>query len=67
MIRLVTTADTSYINEVEGVMPLANVVLQNQACTREKLTDDMKKIFKPASSSKMIRDVIIDSIESKKK
>ena len=45
LIHLVTAADTSYVNEVEGIMPLANVVLQNQAYARGKMTDDMKKII----------------------
>ena len=64
LIHLVTAADTSYVNEVEGIMPLANVVLQNQAYAREKMSDDIEELFKPAGSGKMIRDVITDSIES---
>ena len=41
--QLVTAADISHVNEVEGIIPLANVVLQNQAYARKNMTDDMEE------------------------
>ena len=52
MIHLVTAADISYVNEVEGIIPSANMVLQNPKYTREKMADDMQELFKNASSGK---------------
>jgi len=31
LVVLVTASDMSYVNEVEGVMPIANITLQHQA------------------------------------
>ena len=53
-IHLVTAADTSYVNEVEGVRPLTNVVPQNQAYARQNVTDDMEELFKNAGSGEKL-------------
>ena len=66
MIHLVTAADISYVNEVEGVMSLTNVVLQNQACTRKNMIDDVESLFINDGPRKKIRGVIISSVKSKK-
>ena len=66
MIHLVTANNDSYVDEVQGVMSLANVVLQNQAHARKKMTDDIENLFKPTSPGKIIRDAITDSIQGKK-
>ena len=65
LIHLVTVAETSYINEVEGIMLPANVILQNQVYAREKVTDDMEKSFKFAGSRKTIRDISTKSLDGK--
>ena len=50
---------------MERILPLANVVLQNQVYAREKIIDDMKELFKNIGSCKEIRDVINSYIECK--
>ena len=67
VIYLITAADVSHVNEVEGVMPIANLVLQNQAYCREEMSEDMEKKFKLANSGKAIRNVIDDEINDKKR
>ena len=61
VIYLITAADVSHVNEVEGVMSVANLVLQNQAFSRQEMSNKMEKIFKDANSSKIIRERIIKS------
>jgi hypothetical protein len=36
LVAIVMAADISYINKVDGVMPVANLALQNQACSEQK-------------------------------
>jgi hypothetical protein len=48
----------SHVNEVEGVMPVANVVLQNQAYARQCMGPNFEAIFRPASTAKKIRSTI---------
>ena len=67
MTHLVTASDISYINEFEGISSLANVVFQNQAYAREKMTDDIEELFKNAGFRKKIRDVIGFNTECKEK
>ena len=62
-IYLITAADISHVNEVEGVMPICNLILQNQAFTREPMSNEFEKIFNNANSSKMINSCI-DNAES---
>ena len=66
VIYLITAADVSHVNEVEGVMPIANLVLQNQAYCREEMSEDMEKKFKSANSGKAIRNVVDDEMNDKK-
>ena len=59
LIHMITAPDISHVNEVEGVMPLANLVLQNQAYSREKMCDKFETLFKSiGNSTKRIRDTI---------
>ena len=64
VIYLITAADISHVNEVEGVMPIANYVLQNQAYCRDKMNDILEKKISNANSCKMVRNMI-DEIDSK--
>ena len=64
LINLVTAADISYVNECEGIMSLANMVLCNQTYVREKIADDMEDLFSNAGFGKT-RDVINPYIGSK--
>jgi hypothetical protein len=54
LICQITAVDVSHVNEVEGVMPVANVVLQNQAYARQSMGPDFEEIFRPAATSKKI-------------
>jgi hypothetical protein len=63
LILLVTAADVSHVNEVEGVMPTVNLALQNQAFERQMMSPSMETTFKSANSGKTIRDVISNQIE----
>ncbi len=45
LICQITAADVSHVNEVEGVMPVANVVLQNQAYAWQSMGPDFEEIF----------------------
>ena len=45
MICLVTLSDINYENKVEGIILIADVVLQNQGYVRRKMTDDMEESF----------------------
>jgi len=48
-----TASDMSYVKEVEGVMPIANVVaLQHQAFAWSKMTDNYETMFKIATQEK---------------
>jgi hypothetical protein len=58
LICQITAADVSHVNEVEGVMPVANVVLQNQAYARQSMGPDFEEIFWPAGTAKKIRATI---------
>ena len=58
-------ADIWYVNEVEGITPVANMILQNQAYVRGEMTDNTEELFKIAGSRKKIRDIISGSIECK--
>ena len=58
LIVLVTAADVSHVNEVEGVMPTVNLALQNQAFDRLLMSPSMETSFKSANSSKTIRDIM---------
>ena len=53
-IFLITAADISHVNEAEGVMPICNLVLQNQAYARNKMSDKYEKLFSSANSAKSI-------------
>ena len=46
VIYLITAPDVSHVNEVEGVMPVANIALQNQAYCRETMSHEMEYKFK---------------------
>ena len=58
LICLITAADVSHVNEVEGVMPVANIVLQNQAYARQSMGQDFEETFRPAATAKKIRETI---------
>jgi hypothetical protein len=58
LILEITAADVSHVNEVEGVMPTANVVLQHQAFARGRMSPHFENKFKSANSGKGIRKVI---------
>ena len=45
VIYLITAPDVSHVNEVEGVMPVANIALQNQAYCRETMSHEMEYKF----------------------
>ena len=45
VIYLITAPDVSHVNEVEGVMPVANIALQNQAYCREIMSHEMEYKF----------------------
>ena len=57
-IFLITAADISHVNEAEGVMPVCNLVLQNQAYAREKMSDEFEKLFSNANFTKSILNCI---------
>jgi len=52
LVVLVTASDMSYVNEVEGVMPIANIALQHQAFAWSKMTDNYETMFKIATQEK---------------
>ena len=54
----------SHVNEVEGVMPLANLALQNQSFAREPMSEQQETHFATANSGKAIRTCIDDCKES---
>jgi hypothetical protein len=58
LVVLVTAADISHVNEVEGVMPTMNLGLQNQAFERQRMSEQCEQQFKHANSGKMIRELI---------
>jgi hypothetical protein len=58
LLVLVTAADISHVNEVEGVMPTVNLGLQNQAFERKPMSQQCEEQFKHANSGKMIRQLI---------
>jgi len=58
LVVLVTASDLSYVNEVEGVMPIANVALQHQAFARSRMPDNYETMFKSCNSGKALRDKI---------
>jgi hypothetical protein len=58
LVAMVTAADISYVNEVEGVMPVANLALQNQSFERKKMSVEHEKVFKHANSGAQIREII---------
>ncbi len=58
LVVLVTASDMSYVNEVEGVMPIANVALQHQAFARAKMPIHYETLFKNCNSGKALRDKI---------
>ena len=64
VIYLITAVDVSHINEVEGVMPAINLVLENQAFSRKKMRKKVGKIFQNANSSQMIRERLIKSTKN---
>jgi hypothetical protein len=49
LVSIVTAADTSYINEVEGVMPVAKLALQNQSFEQKQMSIINKRLFKHAN------------------
>jgi len=59
IIVLVTASDLSYLNEVEGVMPVANLALQHQAFEWEQMSDKYESLFKSCNSGKAICDKIV--------
>jgi hypothetical protein len=60
----ITAANVSHVNEVEGEMPTANVVLQHQAFARGRMSSHFEDKFKGANSGKAIRKVIEISEDS---
>jgi hypothetical protein len=58
LVVLVAAADISHVNEVEGVMPMVNLGLQNQAFEGHPMSERFEQLFKNANSGKMIRAVI---------
>jgi hypothetical protein len=58
LVAMVTAADLSYVNEVEGVMPVANLALQNQSFERKKMSVAYEALFKNANSGAQIRDIV---------
>jgi hypothetical protein len=61
LIVLITAPDTSACNEVEGVMPVANLALQNQAYARSLMSPAYEKLYKGAQSGKAVRQRIAAS------
>jgi hypothetical protein len=55
LIAMVTAPEVSAVNEVEGIMPVANLAFQNQAFARQDMTVEMEHQFKGANSGKAIR------------
>jgi hypothetical protein len=60
LIVIVTAPDTSACNEVEAIMPLANLALQNQSFARETMSNSFEKLFKGSLSGKTMRSKIAD-------
>jgi len=58
LVVLVTASDMSYVNEGEGVMPIANVALQHQAFAHSRMPDHYETIFKNCNSGKAVRNKI---------
>ena len=51
-------ANVSHVNEVEGVMPSANLAWQHQAFARATMDQDMEELFRSANSGAAIREKI---------
>ena len=61
LIVMITAANISALNEVEGVMPLANFALQHQSHVRAQMSDEMERLFKNENSTLAIRNVISEA------
>jgi hypothetical protein len=58
LVAIITAAGVSHVNEVEGVMPVANLAFQHQSFERKKMSSEMEALFKPDGSAKAIRNKI---------
>ena len=58
LVALITAADISAVNEVEGVMPIANYALQHQSFAREAMTIPHEHNVKNCNSALQVRNAL---------